>query len=81
MKSFSTDKFTYINYTDMDEAMSRQVWECRNLPEIRKYMVNQETIPFESHRKFVNNLESSDNTLYYNVLSGGICRLDKPSFR
>lgn len=72
MKSFTTDKFTYIDYTEMDDAMSRKVWECRNLPEIRKYMVNQIIIPFESHCIFVKKLRHNDNVLYYNVLSGGV---------
>lgn len=53
----------------MDDAMSRQMWECRNLPEIRKYMVNKETIPFSSHRKFIQNLQRDGNRLYYGVLS------------
>lgn len=69
MKSFSTDRFTYIDYTKMDEDMSRQVWECRNLPEIRKYMVNQDFIPFDSHCKFVKSLQNNHNTRYYCVLS------------
>lgn len=69
MKSFSTDKFTYQNYTDMDDAMSRQVWECRNLPEIRKYMVNQDIIPFDAHCRFVENLQYKNNVLYFNILS------------
>ncbi len=71
MKSFSTDKFSYLNYTDMDDAMSRQVWECRNLPEIRRYMVNHEIIPFEAHCQFVDNLRRDDNKLYCSVLLGG----------
>lgn len=71
MKSFSTDRFTYIDYTEMDDVLSRQIWECRNLPEIRKYMVNQDIIPFDSHCKFVKSLQNNHNTLYYSVLSRG----------
>lgn len=71
MRSFTTDIFKYIDYTEMDEDMSRLVWECRNLPEIRKYMVNQDIIPFDSHCKFVNNLQCKDNILYYSVLNRG----------
>ncbi len=72
MKSFSTDRFTYIDYTEMGDVLSRQIWECRNLPEIRKYMVNKDIIPFDSHCKFVKSLQSDRNTLYYCVLSNGV---------
>lgn len=72
MGSFSTENFTFLDFKEMDENMSLKVWECRNRPEIRKYMVNQDIIPFESHCKFVNNLQYVDNTLYYIVLSGTV---------
>lgn len=81
MRSFSTDNFQFVDFREMDEAMSRKVWECRNLPEIRKYMVNHDFITWDSHRSFINLLKSMYKQLYFSVLmGGGICWFDKPSF-
>lgn len=71
MKSFATDKFTYLDYTEMDSEMSRLVWECRNLPEIRQYMVNAAWIPLQSHLAFVEGLKSRGDALYFVVLLEG----------
>lgn len=70
MKSFNTDSFLFIDYTEMDEAMSRRVWECRNLPEIRKWMVNDSVIPASGHSAFVKSLDNSDKKRYFCILSG-----------
>lgn len=71
MGSFSTASFTFIDYTEMDESMSKKVWECRNLPEIRKWMVNQEPIPYDSHRNFIDTLAKRTDSKYYSVLYDG----------
>lgn len=71
MGSFKTENFTFIDFTEMDESMSRQVWECRNLPEIRKWMVNPECIQYEDHLRFVDGLKSKCNVKYYAVLQNG----------
>lgn len=71
MKSFCTDSFQFVDYTEMDESMSRRVLECRNLPEIRRWMVNDKVISYDDHKQFVMKLHHLDNTLYYSVLSGG----------
>ncbi len=67
MRSFSTDNFTFIDFTEMDDSMSRKVWECRNLPEIRKWMVNQDPIPYDSHVKFVESLKGRSDSIYFYV--------------
>ena len=72
MNSFSTKNFQFVDYREMDESMSRKVWECRNLPEIRKWMVNPEPIPYTSHIHFVNELRSKVNTKYYAILHDGV---------
>lgn len=71
-KSFKTQSFNFIDFTEMDEAMSLQVWKCRNLPEIRKWMVTDSEIPLERHSSFVQSLNAIDNRLYYSILSGGV---------
>lgn len=72
MRSFSTDSFTFIDFTEMDESMSQKVWECRNFPEIRKWMVNPDPIPFESHKKFVEALKMKSDSFYYSVVQEGV---------
>lgn len=71
MRSFTTDNFIFIDFTEMDDSMSQKVWECRNRPEIRKWMVNKEPISFESHQKFLNTLKNTNKSLYYSILWGG----------
>lgn len=65
MGSFSTENFKFVDFTEMDETMSRQVWGCRNLPEIRKWMVNKAPIPYDSHVKFVDSLRRSSDSIYF----------------
>lgn len=68
MSSFTTENFTFLDFIEMDEGMSRKVWACRNHPEIRKWMVNQEMIPLENHIKFINGLKNNGNSRYYAVV-------------
>lgn len=71
MSSFRTDNFTFIDFKEMDGDMSKQVWECRNLPEIRKWMVNPDLIPYDCHTEFVESLKHKTDTLYFSVLHEG----------
>ena len=71
MGSFETDNLTFLDYREMDEDMSVKVWECRNLPEIRKWMVNQDIIPYENHLRFIKGLKEKKNVSYYVVLWNG----------
>lgn len=72
MNSFSTENFTFVDFREMEEGMSRKVWECRNLPEIGKYMVNQDLITWDSHKSFINSLKTMNNKLYFSVLMEGV---------
>lgn len=67
MKSFETDNFIFVDFTEMDEAMSAKVWECRNHPLVRKNMVNSNLITLEEHNNFLNYLKNNDNKKYYYV--------------
>lgn len=71
MKSFRTENFEVIDFTDMNASLSKEVWECRNLPEIRKWMTNDQPISFESHQNFIRQLCNLDNASYYSVLLNG----------
>lgn len=68
MSSFKTDNFTFLDYTEMDDVMSRLVWECRNLPEIRKWMVNSDSISFMEHSRFIERLKLTGNSQYYCII-------------
>lgn len=54
-----------IPYTELSPAQSRQVWEARNLPEIRCRMTNPEPFGFESHCAFVEGLKNHLDWEYY----------------
>ena len=68
MKSFRTLNFSFIDFTEMDENLSREVWKCRNMTEIRKFMTDSNPICYESHNYFVKSLDSQDKVCYYCVL-------------
>ena len=53
-----------VNYVDMSEEQSRQVWECRNIKEIRVCMTNPEPFSFESHQQFLHSLKGNTSKLY-----------------
>lgn len=72
MKSFDTDNFKFIDFTEMDNAMSLKVWKCRNLPEIRTNMSNRSYIRLVDHIAFVDKLANSHDTHYYSVLWKGM---------
>ncbi|MBQ0090113.1 MAG: GNAT family N-acetyltransferase [Prevotellaceae bacterium] len=59
-----------VNYVDMTIEESRQVWETRNLPQIREWMRNKDRFSFESHCAFVESLCSAKDKLYYAFFIG-----------
>ena len=59
-----------VNYTELTEDESRQVWQTRNLPEIRKWMFNPEPFSWEEHSRFVASLEQRPDKLYMAFFDG-----------
>lgn len=59
-----------VNYVDLTEAESRQVWETRNSPEIRQWMVNKNTFSYGDHFRFIESLKTSKDRLYYAFFIG-----------
>lgn len=55
---------TSYNYTELSNDLSYAVWQCRNQPEIRVCMTNQQPFDFDSHCKFVSNLSNDSSKLY-----------------
>ena len=68
---FKTPHFEFINYVNLTEEESHRVWEGRNHPEVRKWMVNSEPFSFESHKSFLNGLKEREDRLYWAVKYDG----------
>lgn len=58
----------FIDYTEMNSEMSKRVLECRNLPEIRKWMVDTVPISLDNHTKFLKNLRNTQGKFYYCII-------------
>lgn len=69
--NFDTEHFSFINYVNLTEKQSRTIWEGRNHPEVRKWMVNTDSFSYEEHEVFINRLRERDDRLYWAVLSEG----------
>lgn len=64
---FETSHFRFVNYTQLSLDDSKKVWDARNNPEISKYMVNTDFIPWENHLAFIKGLNSCNDRVYYGV--------------
>jgi len=53
-----------VNYTELTNEESKQVWQTRNLPEIRQWMFNPKPILWEEHSLFVSSLAQRQDKLY-----------------
>ena len=65
--SFTTEHFRFVNYTLLTETESHSVWEARNHPEVRKWMVNAEPISWRNHQLFMKSLATKSDRTYYAV--------------
>lgn len=65
--TFDTAHFRFVNYTQLPLDDSKKVWNARNNPEISKYMVNTDFIPWENHLAFIEGLSSRNDRVYYGV--------------
>ena len=61
----------WINYTDLSDDMSHQVWECRNQKDIRACMTNPNPFSFESHKQYVQSLKNNDSKIYMALFFNG----------
>ena len=65
--SFETEHFLFVNYTQLSLEDSKKIWCARNNPEISKYMVNTDFIPWEDHLVFIQGLKTREDRIYYGV--------------
>lgn len=70
--NFVTEHFEFVNYVNLTDEQSRRIWEGRNHPEVRKWMVNTEPFSYEEHQAFINGLKERNDRLYWAVLSEGL---------
>ncbi len=56
-----------INFIDLKLQEKEMILECRNYPEIRKWMYNQHEIKLEEHLSFIESLKSEKDKLYFLV--------------
>lgn len=61
----------WINYTDLSDDMSYQVWECRNQEDIRACMTNPNPFSFESHQQYIRSLKSNNSKVYKALFFNG----------
>lgn len=66
---FSTESYRFITYPRMSQEVSRRVFEGRNEPDVRSFMVNQEPIAFSDHLAFVESLATRRDKQYYAVFT------------
>lgn len=69
-KAFWQLAWREVNYTELTEDESRQVWQTRNLPEVRQWMFNPEPFSWEEHSQFVASLAQKSDKLYMAFFDG-----------
>lgn len=63
--------FDFKNFTTLTAEEIRLVWELRNHPDIRKWMVNSDIIPFENHLSFLSSLKDRLDKYYWLAIYKG----------
>lgn len=66
------NEYQIINYVDCTEAQLKEIFNLRNLPEIRRWMTNTNEINWESHIHFIEFLRSVNDRAYYAIYNNGI---------
>lgn len=69
-KTYLLGDYKYKNFTQLTEEEILNVWKWRNDDAIRKYMYNPDIIPLENHRKFIQNIGSKEEYVYWLVFKG-----------
>lgn len=59
-----------VDYRDLTEEESRIIWEQRNMEHIRKWMKNDQPIPWANHCAFMQSLKTNDTKRYYAFFLG-----------
>lgn len=70
-RDYYVHDFLFKNFTKLTDEEKKFVWEWRNHPDIRKWMVTQEIIPFENHLAFINSLSHRTDKYYWLAIYKG----------
>ena len=64
--------YKVINYVDCTREQQMEILRLRNLDAIRKWMVNPNVIPEDSHFRFIEKLKGNSERLYFAIYRDGL---------
>lgn len=64
-KTYQVRDFTFKNFVCLTEEEIRTIWEWRNHPDVRKWMVTDQIIPYENHLSFIEGLRHRTDKFYW----------------
>lgn len=64
-RSFRTTTYDFINYGEMAQELSQEIWEMRNDPSVSEWMVDSREITMDTHKNFVESLKTRTDKDYY----------------
>lgn len=67
--NFTTQHFHFVSYSLLTVQESYAVWEARNNPDVRRWMINTSPISWSDHQQFMKDLSSRSDRAYYAVFS------------
>jgi UDP-4-amino-4,6-dideoxy-N-acetyl-beta-L-altrosamine N-acetyltransferase len=62
----------FVNYTELNDTESQNILNIRNSEEIRKWMLNDDIILFESHKNFIEKLKKDETKQYFAIYKDDI---------
>lgn len=65
IKGFLSDTYKFINYCELSLHDCKEIWQLRNHPDVRKWMINDVPIPLENHLAFIERLKSDSAKDYF----------------
>lgn len=67
MSSFMTSNYVFKDFSEISDDEVLHIWELRNHPDIRKWMVHPEPIELPDHKNFIKSLSGRNDIQYYIV--------------
>jgi len=71
-RNYQVRDFLFKNFTTLTDEEKKLVWKWRNHPNIRKWMVTQDIIPYEDHLAFLSSLSNKTDKFYWLAFYKGI---------
>lgn len=62
---YSLDEYSYRNFTVLSHEELVKIWEWRNHPLVRQWMMNPNEIKLEEHLNYVENLKKREDAYYW----------------